>query len=50
MFFPEKKTKNNPKPKQMTDDHTPAKKLRRISDGKSPMPLMVETPQQVNGS
>ena len=49
MFF-QKKTKNNPKRKLMTEDHTPAKKLRRISDEKLPMPLMVETPPQVNAS
>ena len=46
----QKKTKNNLKRKLMTEDYTPAKKLRRISDEKSPMPLMVETPQQVNAS
>ena len=34
----------------MTEDHTPTMKLRRISDEKSPMPLMVETPPQVNAS
>ena len=34
----------------MTEDHTQAKKLRRISDEKLPMPLMVETPPQVNAS
>ena len=32
----------------MIEDHTPAKKLRRISNEKLPMPFMVETPPQVN--
>ena len=49
MFF-QKKAKNNTKRKSMAAAGTPAKKPRMISDEKSPVAIIIDTPTQVIAS